>query len=673
MFTINQPLFVMESLILLIICLGCFAFFFFRGRYKAMLSLCLHMLLVVIGSWRAFQVLSTGAAVQVKLVPDWPLTPVVRIDSLSAYFLLVISLTMLTGALYAYGYLKPYRDGSARQKPAIHLSIHYVALLGLHLSMLLVSTLREGTPFLVAWELMTVSSFGLVLFDSERRETLQIGIMYFVQMHIGFALIMGAFLIANAQGAAFGFDGLTTYFATHSALPLFVVLFIGFGIKAGFVPLHTWLPHAHPAAPSHVSGIMSGVMIKMGIYGILRVLLSIHTDLFAIGIIILSVSLVSGLLGVMNAIVQHDIKKLLAYHSIENIGIIGIGIGLGVLGVAMNMPVLAVLGFAGGILHILNHALFKSLLFYGAGAVYQTTHTRTIDQLGGLIKRMPQTGMLFLIGALAISGLPPFNGFISEFLIYSGLFQALRQGDIMSDILMLAVILGLTLIGGLAVFCFTKVFSIVFLGSPRMAAAKRAEEVNSWMLAPKWIIAAVVVVIGFVPVPFAKWAVQLAALYTPVPQQALAVYPVLQQVGLAGLVIVGISAGIWLLRVSAQKRVIVAYGPTWGCGYSGADPAVHQYTATSYAANFQELVGPVVGVQTHYKAIEEDEIFPQPRKFDTHSHDIFEEAMTRTMTRPLLQASEKSAVFQTGKLNHYLLYAFAFMALVFLLTYLNLI
>jgi len=210
---------------------------------------------------------------------------------------------------------------------------------------------------------------------------------------------------------------------------------------------------------------MSGVMIKMGIYGILRVLTYIHHDLFYIGLFILIISLISGLIGVSMAIVQHDVKKLLAYHSIENIGIIGIGIGLGTIGLAENMPLLTALGFGGGILHILNQPLFKSLLFYTAGSVYQQTHTRNIEQLGGLITKMPKTAIFFLLGALAISGLPPFNGFISEFLIYSGMFKSLHLASLFTDIVLLFSFSGLAIIGGLAIFCFTKVFSINFFGT----------------------------------------------------------------------------------------------------------------------------------------------------------------------------------------------------------------
>lgn len=260
---------------------------------------------------------------------------------------------------------------------------HFFNFLWLHISMLLVVIVRDGIAFLMIWEIMSLSSFFLVIFETEKKETIKIGINYLIQMHVGIVFLMIAFIVAYVQtNAEFSFDGLSVYFASHNPFWLFILFFVGFGIKAGFIPLHSWLPHAHPAAPSHVSGVMSGVMIKMGIYGIMRVLLNIPDDLFNIGLFVLIVSLATGLIGISLAIVQKDSKKILAYSSIENIGIIGIGIGLGVIGIAQNLPALAVLGFGGGILHILNHSLFKSLLFYSVGSVYKQTHTRNIEQLG---------------------------------------------------------------------------------------------------------------------------------------------------------------------------------------------------------------------------------------------------------------------------------------------------
>jgi formate hydrogenlyase subunit 3/multisubunit Na+/H+ antiporter MnhD subunit len=298
-------------------------------------------------------------------------------DKLSAFFIAVINITVLTGFLYARGYLSSYYQS----KISLRFSIHYLSYLWLYLSMILVVIIRDGLPFLIVWEIMALSSFLLVIFDAEDTTIMKTGISYLIQMHVGMFFILIAFLIVERETGEMSFDALKTYFTGHSNLALFILFFIGFGIKAGFIPMHTWLPQAHTAAPSHVSGVMSGVMIKMGIYGILRVLISVQSNLLLTGIIILVISVISGVLGVMMAIVQHDLKRLLAYHSIENIGIIGIGIGLGVIGLATGNTMLSLLGFSGGLLHVLNHSLFKSLLFFNAGSVYQTTHTRNIEHL----------------------------------------------------------------------------------------------------------------------------------------------------------------------------------------------------------------------------------------------------------------------------------------------------
>ena len=279
---------------------------------------------------------------------------VLVIDSLSAFFILVINFTVLIGFLYSRGYLEPYR---ARMN-ALRFSIHYFSYLWLWISMLMVVMVRDGLSFLIVWEIMALSSFFLVIFDAEERSILKTGISYLIMMHVSMFFILVAFLIVQKDTGQMSFDSLGEYFGRHRNLPLFLLFFAGFAIKAGFIPLHTWLPEAHPAAPSHISGVMSGVMIKMGIYGIIRVVASMQSDLLVTGVIILIISLISGVLGVMMAIVQHDLKRLLAYHSIENIGIIGIGLGLGVIGQAIGNHALSLLGYAGGVLHVLNHSLF---------------------------------------------------------------------------------------------------------------------------------------------------------------------------------------------------------------------------------------------------------------------------------------------------------------------------
>jgi hydrogenase-4 component B len=623
-------------------------------------------------AWSYTVLAGETATLKIPLLP-WVVKNglILTIDRLSAFFIVVVNITVFTGFLYARGYLRPYYS----TKNSLRFSIHYLSYLWLYLSMILVVVIRDGLPFLIVWEIMALSSFLLVIFDAEDTSIMKTGISYLIQMHVGMFFILIAFLIAGRETGQMSFDALKIYFSGNSSLLLFILFFTGFGIKAGFIPLHTWLPQAHPAAPSHVSGVMSGVMIKMGIYGILRVLMSVQNNLLLIGIIILTVSMVSGILGVMMAIVQHDLKRLLAYHSIENIGIIGIGIGLGTIGMATDNPILSLLGFSGALLHVLNHSLFKSLLFFNAGSVYQITHTRNIEHLGGLMKKMPYTAALFLIGSLAICGLPPFNGFISEYLIYTGMFKSLSAANLNQSILILGSIIGLTLIGGLAIFCFAKAFGIVFLGEPRTEKAKVAGDVGYDMIFPQYLIVALIAMIGLLPALFAKPLFSIVSQSFGIPDNtALAVS------SLKNLTQISIISGIFVVLVSVLlvyrhfhlKFRSVSYRPTWGCGYTAASPKM-QYTATSYAYNYNHLAKPVIQTKKIMRDISVEEIFPAQRKFESHSDDFFKKFL---IDKPLDWMSgllKRIAVMQTGLIQHYILYAFVYMLLVFLLSYFNLI
>ena len=660
----------MTIIILQIIIISTIVLFLLPKQHQNNISLLLQIGIITITSFWAIKAFTTNNILELPFINLLGNSVSLKIDKLSAFFIFVINFTSLTGLIYAKGYLKPYLP----KKNTTEIAFHYFNFLWLHISMLLVVMIRDALAFLIVWEIMSLVSFLLVIFESENKETVKIGLKYLIQMHIGVVFLMIAFIIACVQtGAAFSFDGLSIYFASHNPFPIFLLFFIGFGIKAGFIPLHSWLPHAHPAAPSHVSGVMSGVMIKMGIYGILRVLSYIHEDLFGIGVFILVISLVSGIIGVSLAIVQHDVKKLLAYHSIENIGIIGIGIGLGVIGLAENMPVLAVLGFGGGILHILNHSLFKSLLFYTAGSVYKQTHTRNIEQLGGLIKKMPKTALFFLLGALAISGLPPFNGFVSEFLIYSGMFKSLHAGSLLTDIVLLFSFSGLAIIGGLAIFCFTKVFSIVFLGTGRSDKTKNVTEVEPVMIIPDFIIGFFILLIGMGSFLIVQPLMNVVAIFTENASILSEMTSVLNKISLSSGIFILIIGIIWLLRAWQQKRHQVLENSTWGCGYTGANPALHQYTATSYADNFVQLSSKVTNVKKEFQEFDVDEIFPKERSFETHSSDVFEDNLVTKPTNETISFLEKIAVFQTGKIQDYLLYALVFVIVISLLTYFNLL
>lgn len=591
------------------------------------------------------------------------------IDRLSAFFILVTNFTVLTAVIYSKGFLKPYLS----VKTPARLSLHYFSFVWLHLSMLGVLMLRDGLPFLIAWELMAVSSFMGILFDAENRETLKIAVNYLIQMHIGLVLLIIAFLLVEEKAGVFGFSGLTPYFSAHSNIFLFFLFFAGFGIKAGFIPLHTWLPEAHPAAPSHVSGVMSGVMIKMGIYGIIRVLSSVQRDWMLIGIILLIISVISGIMGVILAIGRHDLKKLLAYHSIENIGIIGMGIGIGAIGISLHNPWMIFAGFAGALLHVLNHSLFKSLLFFSAGSVYQSYHTRDIEKLGGVIHPMPRTTGLFLIGALAISGLPPLNGFISEILIYIGLIKGLSAGSVYQTIAMMLAIIGLVLIGGLAIFCFTKAFGITFLGSPRSEIRHTVTDPGSSMLGPQYVIGGMILLIGLVPVIFVSPLIQVItgtfpSTPEPVSGTLLTTLTAISRIGFLFLLLV---AGLFFLRYLLLKRRTADPQPTWGCANTMGNER-QQYTATSYAATLTELVHPVMPETMTYEPIGEEEVFPAPRSFSLYLSDVFQRIIQK-MTFGSMWVLKKLARLQTGNIQHYILYSFVFILIIFALLYLKLL
>ncbi|WP_295944119.1 proton-conducting transporter membrane subunit, partial [uncultured Alistipes sp.] len=413
-------------------------------------------------------------------------------DGLSALFVLLIAVGGVAATLYSRGYLEHY----LRRKSPAHISLHYTALAVMFYAMLGVVTSDGGFSFLFFWELMTVASFILILFDAERREVRRAALSYLIMMHVGFALLLVGFVQLYAVCGSADFALLGEYFRTQPAMPLFLVFLLGFGMKTGMFPMHVWLPEAHPAAPSHVSALMSGVMIKTGIYGILRVVSHIADMqmLHTAGLILLAAGIVTGVWGVILAAAQNDVKRLLAYSSIENIGIVLIGIGIAALGKSSGNQMVAICGVTGALLHTFNHSLFKSLLFFGAGNILSKTHTTSLDALGGLARHMPMTALLFLAGTTAICALPPLNGFVSEFLIYLGMLDGIASG---SDTLASAAgLAALAFIGGVVVLAFTKLYGTVFLGAPRTHEVAEASEVDNFRIAAMALPLAGILFIG---------------------------------------------------------------------------------------------------------------------------------------------------------------------------------
>ena len=621
----------------------------------------------LIAGWQAAGVFLRDVAPTASAI--LPIDLGMTVDPLSAFFILVINFTVLTGSLYALPYLRFYDGAMGRGR----LSLHLFSLMWLQLSMTGVLIFDGGIPFLVAWELMAVSSFMLILFEAEKRVVLKTAVNYFIQMHVGFVLLAIGFLLCSRDGGNMSFSGMASALSGPSGTLIFCLFFSGFAIKAGFFPLHTWLPRAHPAAPSHVSGMMSGVMIKLGIYGILRVMAQMTDGLYTAGVAILILSLVSAVFGALYAVARQDLKKLLAYCSIENIGIIGAGIGIGAMGLGSGNTTLAFLGFGGALLHTFNHSLAKSLLFFSSGAVYQACHTRNIDNLGGLIRRMPATSLFFLTGSVAICGLPPLNGFISEFLIVYGMFTGMAAGTVNQAVLLLVGVIGLVVTGGLSIFAFTKAFGIAFLGNARSEAASHASERPRAMAVPQYLILAVILAAGFFPLAF---LVPVSGVLSGVfglsaPDILLQVAPVLTGITVLTGALSVLVLALWYVRYRIMRSRGILEGETWGCGYT-AGSAKQQYTGSSWADSVTVLAGPMVPSHVAFTPIGETQIFPAKRSFTVVLTDAVQ-GWIGSATNFLMLVLKRAARLQTGNIQHYILYAFVFILALFALLYLGLI
>ncbi len=593
----------------------------------------------------------------------------IRIDGLSAWFILIVNFTSVTGVIYGIGYLKPYENSASK------LAFHWILFIIFHLSMVWVCMIQHSLAFLVAWEVMSLSSMLLVIFDHEKPKTIKAGINYLVQMHISVTFLTIGFIWVYFQTGSFSFDAFQTYFGANSNVWLFLIFFVGFGIKAGFIPLHSWLPHAHPAAPSHVSGVMSGVIVKLGIYGIFRIISFLKADFLLLGEIVITISVLTGVYGILNAAVHRDFKRMLAYCTIENIGIIGIGIGLGLMGIGNDSAILYYLGFGGALLHVLNHSLFKSLLFYSAGSVYQQTHTRDMDKLGGLIRQMPKTAVLFLIGAIAIGGMPPFNGFVSEFILYSGLLEGLKFSNISQISLLVVTLGGLSIIGGLSVLTFTKTFGTIFLGNSRKEFTHQPVEVSSMMLIPQYLIVAVMLSVAFLPQFYLNIISKLLETFGKtqfiVGSFGLSAYSEsITNINLYSILFVAIVAASWGVRALVLKGKSKEIQSTWGCAYIAPNSQM-QYTGKSFSKSLGKIFSFLLVEEKKYKELEAGEIFPENRKYVSHYQDFFEYRFINYITHHLVYAANYFKFIQNGRVQSYVWYGIIFMVAIFTLTVLN--
>jgi formate hydrogenlyase subunit 3/multisubunit Na+/H+ antiporter MnhD subunit len=574
------------------------------------------------------------------------------LDALSAWFLVLILGVGALTATFGTWYMAAEREHGSVPRAQLGFAVLLVALA-------LVVTAQAAVFFLAAWELMALAAYYLVVFDDRRADVRRAGLIYLMATHAATLLLIVTFALWSRHTPDLTFASLATAGRDPGTRSLLLGLaLVAFGLKAGFVPLHFWLPEAHAAAPSHVSALMSGVMIKTGIYGIMRMVALLGPPPPWWGWLVLILGAASGVLGVLWALAQHDLKRLLAYHSVENIGIILLGLGAGALGLAYEIPLLAALGFLGAALHTLNHALFKSLLFLGAGSILRAAGTRELERLGALARRMPLTWIAFLIGSAAIVGLPPLNGFVSEWIVFQALLRAGLAGMPAALAVFGAGALGL--IGGLALACFAKVCGTVFLGHPRTLDAGRALEGPPASWAPALALAFACVLIGVIPSVVLPAALAVAGAITGIPPHLAGDLMARELAGatrismvaalLAGLV--GVTA---LLRAIARRRTPTAVSETWACGYS-APSASMQYSASSFAAPLMGVFGPLAGVTVHQHA----------RSFATHPANLVLDRVLEPAWRALRRAGDRLRPMQHGRLHVCLLYIVATLTLLLL-------
>ena len=570
------------------------------------------------------------------------------LDGLSAFFLLPILLVSAAGSVYGSVYWREadHRDSGRR------LRLWWGLITA---SMMAVVLADDAILFLIAWELMAVSAFFLICTEQERAEVREAGWIYLVATHLGTLCLIGCFaLLARAQGSFSLWPSLRSEGPTWLPTAAFALGIAGFGLKAGLMPLHVWLPGAHAHAPSHVSALLSGVLLKMGIYGMVRVCGLLPDPPVSWGAVLLGLGVVSGVLGIALALAQKDMKRLLAYSSIENVGIVVIGLGLASIGRSLGREDLVALGLGGALLHVLNHSLFKPLLFMAAGSVVHATGTREISSLGGLARGMPRTFVLFCIGAVAICGLPPLNGFASELLLYLGLLRATAVDPAHGWAWAGLAAPGLALIGALALATFVKVIGIAFSGTPRSAAAERAHDPGRAMLAPMLALALACVLLGVFP--GAAFRVIWAAMVTWYPvlgnggPVVLLAEP-LVWVSMAALLLVGTAAIVAALvrGCRSERRSAV----TWDCGFAHPTPRM-QYVAASFS---ETLVGLFSwAVQARRSSPDLSDPFPRKQHFQSAAPD----PVLDRIVMPLVVAADRRLsqlrVLQSGPVQMYVLY-----------------
>ena len=640
-------------------------------RYKVWTATALIGLASISAIALAVNTLSNGAMELVRFSTIFFGNESLGVDPLSSLFLVIIAVASIATVIYSRGYVEGYLK---RFSPA-HISLHYTALVTLVVSMMAVVLSSGGFSFLFSWEMMTIASFILILFEAERQDVRRAALNYLVMMHIGFMLlVVGFVMVYNVTGSA-NFTAVVDYFKMATPLPLFVILFLGFGMKAGIFPMHIWLPEAHPAAPSHVSAIMSGVMIKTGVYGIIRLMQAIDQNvelLNTIGMIILFTGIITGLWGIIMAAMQNDIKRLLAYSSIENIGVILIGLGIAAIGHSAGSELIGMCGMCGALLHIVNHSLFKTLLFFSAGNIYSKMHTTSLNKMGGLAKHMPMTAIIMLLGVVAICALPPLNGFVSELLIYIGMFNGVSDGR--EVLFSVAAIIALSLIGGIAVLAFTKLYGTIFLGSPRSTHVAESTEVDNFRIGAMAIPIAGILFIGLVPHIAIRPITMISEAITGDDNTIAVEYfnPTLSTLSYISIALIVVITLLYLFKRRAQRSRTISEGPTWGCGFTAPNERM-QYTGESFSEGLESITKPLMNDTVDGRSVDKSEIFPTPHNYRIQHKDKVDSLLVQWWVKMMHRLNEYVMHLRTGRVNNYITFALVFFVVVLVLTLFNIL
>ncbi len=596
-----------------------------------------------------------------------------RVDPFAAFFMLITSTIAFCASLYGMGYMTHYYG------------VYNIGAFGFFYnlfiaSMLLVFSAQQALYFLLVWEVMSLTSYVLVTFEHHNEESIRAGFTYFAMTQAGSACIIFAFLLLYQATGSFNFDTFRQGAPLLSAsiqISVLLLALVGFGTKAGIIPFHVWLPKAHPAAPSHVSALMSGVMIKTGVFMLIRFFIE-FTKIPPLwcGVTFIIIGASSAFLGVLYALTANDIKRLLAYSSIENIGIIFLGFGAALVFGSQGQSTLMTLALAAALYHTANHAVFKSLLFLGAGSVVQATHTRAMEKMGGLIKNMPVTAACFLVGSLAISGMPPFNGFVSEWLTFHSLFAGVLPTNIALTFVFIAAIASLVFTGGLAAVCFVKAFGIPFLAKARSTHAEHVRESSPSMRFGMGFLAVLCLLLGvgagdIMPV-LSRVARSISSVYGDAPMITSPAFPL----GASGQFSLPSMLSIGVLMMSLFTIVVIVVwcatfkrkltrSITWDCGSPLSTRT--EITANGFSRSlltiFKSLVHQTKKIDVRYA--DSRGYVPMARTVTLGITDVYEERMYGPMQKFVERVSYIVKKIQSGNVNLYILYIGAVLAALF--------